>query len=382
MYDYLLLLSHPLFLTAYSPFSMITRVAAKDELVSRTIAHTQRWPTFTLTATATPTAAATTAPLSHPYELRTLWRQREAFRYTSLHCHCVPLFGALVGSDCLRRVSLCLFQSLQSRLDAALEAGDVSGSGLLAQQIAQFKQQLRAQRQQVASSREREKEEREWESAQLVKINAIKAVVEERRRETELVKSALRQQLTGQRHSSGASKNSGGNSLGGSAASSFFSVFSSKDSHSHGSSSHNNTSLGSSQSPLPLDEVMQRARKSIKETQVTLEKQTLIVDSVDMNEHPTTLHAGAQHSEAAPLPSAGLSSIKAIRKDTVQLIQSHLSHVDELERHIDSLDACLSFLNHHIAPPSKRAATSATYAASSAQRNLRQQQSSGSGPMR
>ena len=298
--------------------------------------------------------------------------------------------------------------SLQSQLDRALEAGDVSGSGSLAQQVAQFKQQLRAQRQQVAASREREKEEREWESAQLHKINAIKAVVEERRKETEAIKQRLRQHLTGQRpSSSGGGSTAGSSNTGsgtsGSAASSFFSsVFSSnssRDNHTTGHSSHKqsaskpaapftaslpHSTSAAAQSPLHLDDLLQRARKSIKESQVTLEKQTLIVDSVDMNEHPSTLHA--QSSDAPPLHSPSLHSIKAIRKDTVQLIQSHLSHVDDLERHLDSLDACLSFLDQPIAPAGpvvQRPATSQHNHAASTQRYIRQQQQpSGSRPMR
>ena len=256
-------------------------------------------------------------------------------------------------------------QSLQSQLERSLEAGDVSGSGLLAQQVAQFKQQLRAQRQQVAASREREKEERQWESAQLHKIHAIKAVVEERRTETEAIKRSLRQQLTGQQQQ----QQSGGG--GNSAASSFFSSVFSKDSHS--------PPVPWAQSAPPLDELLQRARKSVKETQVTLEKQTLIVDSVDMNGHPSTLHAatappGTDEPTAPPQSSLSLSSIKAIRKDTVQLIQSHLSHVDELERHMDALDACLAFLARHIPPPIQRPASS--------QRQQQQQRTSSSGSSR
>ena len=283
---------------------------------------------------------------------------------------CVPLCGAV--------------QSLQAQLDRAYEVGDVAGSGLLAQQIAQFKQQLRAQRQQVAANREREKEEREWESAQLSKINGIKAVVEERRRETEQLQRAIRQLLTGQQRQQQQQQqqqqaSSGhGSTPASSAAASFFSVFSSKDGPSHSHSHSHGPTQPHSPPPLPLDETLQRARKSIKETQVTLEKQTLIVDSVDMNEHPSTLHA------TAALPSASLASIKAIRKDTVQLIQSHLSHVDELERHIDALDACLTFLDHHIGPTIQRPPP----AASSSQRHIRQQQQqqqqqpNSNGPMR
>ena len=290
---------------------------------------------------------------------------------------------------------LCLAaQTLQSQLDSALEAGDVSGSGALAQQIAAFKAQLRAQKQQAAEGRQREREEREWETAQLAKINAIKAVVEERRRETEAVQRSVRQQLTGQLqqrtsngsgHGGSSTNNNSGGSGSGSAASFFSSVFSSS-SHSHSKDSASRASVppsaaasSNTQPAGSLDALLQQARKSIKTTQVVLEKQTLIVDSVDMNEHPSTLHA-------APVSSPSLQSIKAIRKDTVQLIQSHLSHVDELERHIDTLDRCLAFLDLHLAPPIQRPATSAT-ATPSAQgsggrRQQQQQQSSRNGPMR
>ena len=253
----------------------------------------------------------------------------------------------------------------------------MAGSGALAQQVAHFKQQLRAQRQQVAANREREKEEREWESAQLHKMHAIKAVVEERRRETEAVKRGLRLQLTASRPHSGGG--SGGNhSHHSNTGSSFFSVFSSKDSSSQPPPGRSPVS-SAPPAQLPLDEAIARARKSLKETQVTLEKQTLIVDSVDMNGHPSTLHAQRADNGPLPLSTATLSSVKAIRKDTVQLIQSHLSHVDELERHIDALDACLAFLDQHIAPNIQRPNTDTT----AAPRNVRQQHSaSSSGPMR
>ena len=71
---------------------------------------------------------------------------------------------------------------------------------------------------------------------------------------------------------------------------------------------------------------------------MTLEQQNLVVDSIDMNEHPTTFAAVSSQ------PSASLASMKAVRKDTVTYIHTQLQHVDALEQHVVGLERFLQFL--------------------------------------
>ena len=209
-------------------------------------------------------------------------------------------------------------QQLQADLQRSFDTGDAPLSASLAQSLTHYTQQLKAQQSLVDQSHAIASAEKVWLSDQLNKVNAIKAVVETKRREVELIQHTLRDFLIHHHSPSPPSQSSSSSSL-------FSSVF-------HSSSS---------QSPPPVTcaALLARARKSIKECQVILEQQNLIVDSIDMNEHPSTLLSASSN------PSDSLSSIKAVRKDTVTYIQGQLQHVDAFEQHVVAFEAFIAFLD-------------------------------------
>ena len=217
-----------------------------------------------------------------------------------------------------------------------------------------FHQQLKAQQQHVEEGERQRREEAAWLTQQLAKVKAIQSVVEERRRETERLQAALRHCLASARPAQ-QPQQTAAVAAPTSSPSLLSSLFSHKDSQPaqapQQSGPSSSPSLSSSQSLLSWEPLLQRTRKSIKETQAVLEQQNLIVDSIDMNEHPATFRppaaADAASASAPSSAASSLGSIKAVRKDTVTYIQTQLQHVDALERHVQAFEAFLLFLQHN-----------------------------------
>ena len=96
------------------------------------------------------------------------------------------------------------------------------------------------------------------------------------------------------------------------------------------------------------NELMNRCRKSIQEAQILFEQQLLKLDSIDLSSNQSN----------SVLASDLLQSFKAMRKDHVTQVQSHLAHVDEFEAHIQAYEQFISFLQQR--PPSASASSSAS----------------------
>lgn len=230
---------------------------------------------------------------------------------------------------------------LRRDLNHAFEVGDVSGSGSVAQQITHYRLQLKQQQAAYDGQEEQRNAENAWMQQQMQKVNNIKQKVEDKRKEVEQIQQELRDYIlntqTRQTHNNNTAARlatSSATSLGQSILSAFTSHLPQHD--------HNNNSNSAQQQLHPCQSLVQRVRRVIKETQVILEQQNLLVDTIDMNSHPSNSHSSA--------PSPSLISIKAIRKDCVTYIQSQLQHVDALEKHLNHFEEFIRFLHIETRP--------------------------------
>ena len=216
-------------------------------------------------------------------------------------------------------------QQLQGELQRAFDVGDSEASASLAQSITDSTQRLKRLLAALEQQKAMDSAEKVWLSSQLSKVHHIQAVVEDKRRDIHTIQHSI---LTALTHTHTQPTHS--------TSSSIFSVFSS--SHSTSAS----TSTSSSAPSVACAALVSRALKLCRECQLTLEQQNLLVDSIDMNEHPATL----LHSSPSltPSPSPSLQSIKAVRKEVVTYIQSQLQHVDAFEQHLVALDHFITFL--------------------------------------
>ena len=225
-------------------------------------------------------------------------------------------------------------QRLQAELQRAFDAGDGTASASLAQAITGLTQRVKRLQTAVEQRAALDSAEQVWLSSQLSKVNDIKGVVEEKRREVEAMQHSILTALTQPQPPTQPQPSTS------SSSSSLFSVFSSH----HSQRSSSTSSSSSSAPPFAWSALLSRARRVCKECQLTLEQQNLRVDSIDMNEHPATLLLHSSSPSLPPSPSPSLQSIKAVRKEVVTYIQSQLQHVDAFEQHLIALDAFLTFL--------------------------------------
>lgn len=79
--------------------------------------------------------------------------------------------------------------------------------------------------------------------------------------------------------------------------------------------------------------LLSRVKKVIKDSQGILEQQILRIDAIDPS--------GIASSETS---ANSIAFIKALRKDTIQHIQSQLGYIDKFEKHVSQLEELHSFL--------------------------------------
>ena len=248
-----------------------------------------------------------------------------------------------VDVDALQR----RLQQLQAELQRAFDVGDSAASASLAQSVLQLTQRLKAAQAAVEQRAVLDSAEAVWLSSQLSKVNDIKGVVEQRRREVEAMQSQLHAALTRTQQTPSSHPASH------SSSSLFSSVFSSHSSSSSAPSSSSSAASSSSPVPLSCSALLLRARRVCRECQLVLEQQVLRVDSIDMNEHPATLlqaAAAAASPSTSPPPSRSLQSMKAVRKEVVTYIQSQLQHVDAFDTHLLHMEQALAFLDNKPRP--------------------------------
>ncbi len=258
-----------------------------------------------------------------------------------------------------------LIRELQRSLELAYESGSVEEAGQLAQRIASEKKQMKSRTMKIEQFLQRRELEAQIRSQLSKELENVRSALTERSLEMEAIKSKLRQFffMNQTQQNQQFSSSSFGNSFNQKSNSSTSGV-SLRDSI---------LSKDSNNSP-PLDILgfLPRAKKFIKEIQILLEQQCLIVDSMEVHENngnnnnnngnnnnvsdsnvDSPMEFNFSFSSLSSSSSFSLNPqehrqfmelFQRDRMECIQKIQLQLNYLEELGRQIESLEKCVEFL--------------------------------------